>query len=892
MPITLRDYQQKVVDGVYNSWQNGNRNVALVMGTGLGKCHGRDTPILMFNGKVKKVQDIQAGEFVMGPDSQPRFVVSTTHGFGQLYKITPVKGDSFVVNSEHILSLKRTSKIKNDPEKGKVVNIPVKDYLQKNKTFKHIHKQWRTGVDFSNRKVDFDPYMLGLWLGDGSSDDTQITNPEPEIISYCKDFAEKHDMKLRFYQKPNNKAWKISFSKKILDDKKPCYFRKFLKDYNLFKNKHIPLEYKTACREDRLKLLAGILDTDGSLSQNSFDLIFKSEKLLDDTIFLARSLGLACYKTPCLKTCTNTNVTDVYYRCCIQGETSIIPTKVERKKAKKRQQIKDVLVTGFNVENIGEGDYYGFEVYGNDRLYLLGDFTVTHNSVCMSSIALNFKNQHRNVAVIAHRNELVSQMSCHLARAGIVHRVIASKNTVRQIINEHREIFGKSFVSPTELTAVVGVDTLISRYESLKAWAQQISLWEIDEYHHCTVNNKWGKAVQLFQNAYGLGVTATPNRADGQGLGRWADGYTDDMIIGPSMRWSIEHGFLADYEIVCPKSDLKVDDSQVSANGDWSNQTLRKAAKKSKIVGDVVQNYIKYAVGRQAIVFATDVETADEISKDFNEHNIKAVSLNGNSHDTYRKQSLKLFAKSEIQVLVNVDLFDEGLDIKGCDVVIMARPTASLGKYLQSVGRALRPAPGKTALIIDHVSNVIRHGLPDMPREWTLDRRQKKAKQVKDPDEIELTVCKNCLKPYEKFRTVCPYCGAEPALPEPRSRSIEMVEGDLILLDRAALERMRRGTMLEAPGSVAERVARVAGPIAAKGVANRQIEKIAAQGELKDAIAQWAAIERSKGFNDREIYRRFYLSTGMDVLTALDGSRSRQDYLTTAERVRGWYKNA
>lgn len=866
-------------------------------------------------------------------------------------------------------------------------------------------------------------------------------------------------------------------------------------------------------------------------------------------------------------------------------------------------------------------------------------------SICLSSIALDFKNQHRNVAVIAHRNELVSQMSCHLARAGIVHRVIASKTTVGQITRKHRALFGKSFISPTELTAVVGVDTLISRYESLKAWAQQISLWEIDEYHHCTVNNKWGKAVQLFQNAYGLGVTATPNRADGQGLGRHADGYTDDMVIGPSMRWSIEHGFLADYEIVCPKSDLKVDDSEVSANGDWSNQTLRKAAKKSKIVGDVVQNYIKYAHGRQAIVFATDVETADEISKDFNEHGIKAVSLNGNSQAAYREQSLELFAKSEIQVLVNVDLFDEGLDISGCDVVIMARPTASLGKYLQqclddkteiltkrgwlsrkeildddiiagfnienekiewceilekierpigenekmysfsnqhldfrvtgghnmivkghsnscinwikqtceyvynrssmfyvpvagicndkdnssitddeirflgwfltdgtknkytnqiiisqsmkheeyrknienvlnkcgfkygvyivkrtgkwkkfepdvrysisygkpkgtkkhlrgwkdlepwidrdiseiyntlshrqlkilletmnlgdgskrknldyneqsiclctgdhilktdrlqslcvrkgfrcnksfqqreknktyylhikdvktssiagknvkngkiinktykrkrieesfvkkdeivwcvrnklgtlitrrngkvvimgNCGRALRPAPGKTALIIDHVSNVIRHGLPDMPREWSLDRRQKKAKQVKDPDEIELTVCKNCLKPYEKFRTVCPYCGAEPALPEPRSRSIEMVEGDLILLDRAALERMRRGTMLEAPGSVAERVARVAGPIAAKGVANRQIEKIAAQGELKDAIAQWAAIERSKGFNDREIYKRFYLSTGMDVLTALDGSRSRQDYLTTAERVRGWYK--
>lgn len=511
-------------------------------------------------------------------------------------------------------------------------------------------------------------------------------------------------------------------------------------------------------------------------------------------------------------------------------------------------------------------------------------------SVIMSSIALNFKKQHRNVAVIAHRNELVSQMSCHLARVGVYHRIIASNSTIAQITRKHRALFGKSFISPTELTAVVGVDTLISRYESLKAWAEQISLWECDECHHNLRSNKWGKATDIFKNAYGLGVTATPNRADSQGLGRQADGCIDDLIIGPSMRMLIDRGYLADYEIVCPMSDLKVDDSQLSANGDWSNQTLRKAAKKSKIVGDVVQNYIKYANGRQAIVFATDVETADEISKDFNEHNIKAVSLNGNSQSAYREQSLELFAKSEIQVVVNVDLFDEGLDISGCDVVIMTRPTASLGKYLQQIGRGLRPAPNKTALIIDHVSNVIRHGLPDMPREWSLDRQQKKAKQVKDPDEIELTVCKNCLKPYEKFRTVCPYCGHEKPLPEPRSRSIEMVEGDLVLLDREALERMRRGTILETPGNVAARVAKVAGPIAAKGVANRQMEKIEAQGELKEAIAQWAAIERSRGFSDREIYRRFYLSTGMDVLSALDGSRTRQDYLITAERVKGWYK--
>lgn len=510
-------------------------------------------------------------------------------------------------------------------------------------------------------------------------------------------------------------------------------------------------------------------------------------------------------------------------------------------------------------------------------------------SVCMSSIALDFYNRNQHTAVVAHRNELVNQMSCHLANVGIPHRIIAPTTTVGQIIHKHRQQFGKSFVNPSSLTAVVGVDTLISRADSLKSWAQQISLWEIDESHHLQNKNKWGKAVEMFVNARGLGVTATPNRADGGGLARWADGFMDDMVMGPSMRWAIDNGFLSDYEIVCPKSDLNVENSPLSSNGDWSVQTLKKAAKKSKIVGDVVKNYLKYANGRRAIVFATDIDTANDIEADFNASGIKAVSLNGNSRTAYREQSVEQFRKGDIQVLVNVDLFDEGFDLPACDVVIMARPTASLAKFLQQCGRALRPLPGKTALIIDHVSNVIRHGLPDMHRDWSLNRREKRAKSQPDPSEIPLTVCKNCLKPYEKFRTVCPYCGFEKPLPEPQARSIEMVEGDLVLLTREVLDRMRRGTVLEAPGDIALRVGRVAGPIAAKGVANRQAEKIAAQGELKEAIAQWAAIERLNGFADREIYKKFYLTTGLDVLSALDGSHSRQEFEDMANRVKEWY---
>lgn len=511
-------------------------------------------------------------------------------------------------------------------------------------------------------------------------------------------------------------------------------------------------------------------------------------------------------------------------------------------------------------------------------------------TVVFSKIIADHKAVNQNCAAIAHRNELVSQMSCSLAMMGISHRVIASNTTISQIIYKHREKFGKSFVNPSERTAVIGVDTFVSRIDSLKSWAEQIDLWVQDECQHLLTSNKWGKTIESFVNARGLGVTATPCRADGQGLGRWADGFMDDIIIGPTTRFLINNGFLAEYEIVCPKSDLNVENSPLSANGDWSNQTLRKAAKKSKIVGDVVANYLKYANGRKAIVFATDVDTAEEIATDFKASGIDAVSLNGKTATSYREQSIRQFETGNLQVLVNVDLFDEGLNVECCDVVIMARPTASLCKYLQCIGRALRPLPGKTALIIDHVSNVIRHGLPDMEREWSLNRREKRAKLQPDPSEIPLTVCKNCLKPYEKFRTVCPYCGFEKPLPEPQNRSIEMVEGDLVLLTREMLERMRRGTMLESPADIAARVNKVAGPIAAKGVANRQAEKIAAQADLREAIAQWAAIERLNGFDDREIYKKFYLTTGFDVLSALDGSHSRQEFSDMANRIKEWYK--
>ena len=511
-------------------------------------------------------------------------------------------------------------------------------------------------------------------------------------------------------------------------------------------------------------------------------------------------------------------------------------------------------------------------------------------SVIVSDIVLDGAQQGMQQGIIAHRNELVSQMSMHIARRGIPHRIIGADATVAQITRLHREHFKESFVNHTARTAVIGVDTLLARKDDLQSWAVQTNRWIGDEGHHFLLENKWGRAIKMFPHAQGLGVTATPQRADGKGLGREFDGPFDTMVIGPSTRKLIDMGNLSEYVMVCPDSDLKMDDSDIGETGDFAPKRLKQAARGSHIVGDVVENYFKYVPGKRAICFATDVETGHDIANKFNAFCIRATCLSAKTPFAVREKFLREFAQGTLFVLINVDLFDEGFDVPACEAVILARPTASLVKYLQMVGRGLRPFEGKPyAIIIDHVGNWKRHKLPDMPRAWSLGRAEKRSKKIPDPNDIDLTVCKTCTRPYERALVACPHCGAVPPLPAPRDRSVPMVDGDLIMLDVEMLNKMRADTLIESAGSMGARVKEVAGNIAAKGSMNRQTEKIAAQKRLSDAIAQWAAIERAKHKPDGESYRRFYLATGMDVLSALHKDRTRQEFEDMATLIEGWY---
>lgn len=390
--------------------------------------------------------------------------------------------------------------------------------------------------------------------------------------------------------------------------------------------------------------------------------------------------------------------------------------------------------------------------------------------------------------------------------------------------------------------------------------------------HHLLApgTNKWGTAAAMFPNARGLGVTATPMRADGKGLGRHADGLMDAMVLGPSMRDLINRGFLCDYTIHGPTSDLRLDPSEVGASGDYSPKQLRNAAKKSHIVGDVVEHYIRIARGKLGITFATDVETAGEITKQFNENGVPAALVHAGTPDSERIALTRRFARRELLQLVNVDLFGEGYDLPALEVVSFARPTESYGLYVQQFGRPLRPSPGKDrAIIIDHVDNIVgRHGLPDRPRQWTLDRRDKR-RSTAATDVIPLRYCPDCTQPYERIHKQCPWCG-HVAIPATRNGP-EQVDGDLTELDPATLA-MLRGQVEVVDISVEDygrwlKSRNVPDVVYAVNI-KRHVAKQESQRQLREEIAWWAGEWRAKGSTDSEIYRRFYFKFGVDVMTA------------------------
>lgn len=500
-----------------------------------------------------------------------------------------------------------------------------------------------------------------------------------------------------------------------------------------------------------------------------------------------------------------------------------------------------------------------------------------------------------NHAVIAHRQELVIQLTMSLARNGLRHGIVGSTDTLRAVQQAHAEELGQVYVDQRAHTRVCGIDTLVRLPEN-DPWFRGVRAVHIDEGHHLLRDNKWGRGVLRFPHARLFGYTATPIRGDGKGLGRSGAGLYDAMIEGPQLRDLIDAGYLTDYELRCPVvSDLDLSHVPISADGDYSKTALRAAVHQSgQLVGDVVDTYKRVAMGKLGVTFAVDIEDAERFAAAFRDGGVPAEVVTGKTPDALRRHILRRFRKREILQLVNVDLFGEGFDLPAIECVSLARPTKSVALHYQQFGRALRlmvdPALGARwsgftdaervahiaasdkprALIFDHVGNCLAPGLglpDDRRRVWSLEGRAA-TKRNTPTDVIPLRRCltPTCQRAYERHLLACPYCGAEP-LP-PVTRTVEAVDGDLGLLDAETLRQMRGE--IDAINAPAKVPFGASYQIAA-GIANRHREKQQAQADLRESIALWGAGQSAlsrRPLSDREQQKAFFLTFGIDVMTA------------------------
>lgn len=375
---------------------------------------------------------------------------------------------------------------------------------------------------------------------------------------------------------------------------------------------------------------------------------------------------------------------------------------------------------------------------------------------------------------IAHRSELLDQLSGSLWEQGV----------------EHGRIQGGHAPSVLPIQ-VASIQTIARRLVSLSPRPPDLIV--VDEAHR-TAAPSYRKLLDAYPHARVVGLTATPRRTDGKGLGE----LYEDLVLGPTMPWLMERGYLCDYRIFGAEQQIDLSSVRTRA-GDYVREQAEEAVDKPAITGNCVQEYLRHARGKRAVVFCVGRSHAKHVRDAFREAGVPADEVDGETKTDDRKAAIRRFRSGESHVLTSVDLLIEGLDIPGIEVVIILRPTKSVIVHLQMLGRGLRPAAGKDhLLILDHVGNALRPelGLPDDEREWTLAGRTKKRRNTEIPT-IPIVQCPRC---YRVLRSGSPCPDATPDCPlqVSRGRQIEEREGQLVEMNKEAFRRQRRREEREA----------------------------------------------------------------------------------------------
>ena len=720
-------FQTEALYSVLNYFKdNATGNPVVCMPTG---CHAKGTKILMYDGSVKIVEDVKIGDKLMGPDSEPRTVLNLARGNEQMVRIVPTKGESFEVNISHILSLYKVNE--RSENSGRIYestepalcNISIKDYLQKSAYFKHLHKIRRAGVEFQNKSfLPLPPYFIGLFLGDGgySANTVNFTSMDEVLMDYVKELILSTGDTYSTTVKKNNKAYSIQLRREKRDRTKKPIIATHLERLSLqgvtSGTKFVPTCYKITTRQNRLEVLAGLIDTDGHLDGHMYDYITKSKLLALDVVFIARSLGFAAYVKSCKKA-SQTGFVGDYFRVSISGNVIEIPCRLPHKRAMIRNQKKGVLITSFKTEILPNNDFYGFAL-DKDHLYLTSDFVVHHNTGKGSLIAMlidyilyNWPNQ--RILQLVHTKELVQQnyndllMINALSPAGIYCAGLDRKESANSVV------FGSLGSVRTNAEAFGFRDLIL-----------------IDEGHAVSPDEETGyrqieATLRLINpNIRVVAFTATDYRL---GQGKLTDGdnplFTDvcfDITKLHSFNRLISEGYLS--PLIVPsqlKTQLDVSGVAIS-KGEFNQGQLQKAVDKQEITYAAIQEAVRYGYDRNCwLVFASGIEHCEHISDMLQSFGISSSFVHSKISDDERDERLAAFKEGKIKAIVGFRILTTGFNHPPIDLIIDLYPTVSPVMHVQKNGRGTRTYNGNNpnfpyiksnCLVLDFSGNTKRIG--------------------------------------------------------------------------------------------------------------------------------------------------------------------------------------
>lgn len=687
-----RPFQDEAHEKLRQGAREGHRCQMLMAATGGGKCLGKGTPVLMADGTIKPVELVCYGDRLMGPDGTPRNVLSVTTGREQMYRVTPKKGSSYTVNASHILSLRLTpgsnglrladgTRVEPDVD---IVNINVETFANSNNTARHCLKGWRADAieRFARNELEDDeyrlipPYILGAWLGDGTMGRAAISKPEcrmvDEWIAYGKSIG--YACRRLAHDEDDCPTWLLSNGKDGLSFN---LIQSELEMIGVADRKHIPPAYKFGPAAVRREVIAGLIDSDGYINKSGCDWISCFEELANDFAFVCRSIGLSAYVTPCRKGIASSGFVGNYWRVSVSGDLSELPMR--DKLAAQRRQKKRHLVHGITVEPIGIDDYYGFEIDG-DHLFLLGDFTVTHNTFLGLRIIHEALKKGKRAIFVCDRRTLINQTSEVADSYGLsAHGVMMS--------NHNR-------FDPSMPFQIASAQTLARR-----RWPDA-DVIVIDEAH--TQHKVWTDHIKSTKAAV-IGLSATPFS---DGLGR----IFTNLVNATSMHHLTESGVLVPMRVFsCSKVDMR---GAATSGGEWTDLAAQERG--MEIIGDVVTEWQKFASDRKTIVFGATIRHCEEMARQFNDSGIMAACFTSDTQESEREMLLTEYRKpdSALRVLLSVSALAKGFDVPSVSCVVDVRPLRkSLSEAIQMWGRGLRSSPDtdkRDCILLDHSGNVVR----------------------------------------------------------------------------------------------------------------------------------------------------------------------------------------